>query len=95
MAEASARQARRSSLQGDFAAAELWAKRALELRPGWPAYQERLRLIRAAKEDVLRVIETPLFPDTIGPSRGAWWEHDLLHRVRGWDGAGATVPAAP
>jgi predicted amidophosphoribosyltransferase len=93
MAEASAREAKRSALRGDFLAAERYAKRALELRPGWPAYQERRRLIEEAKTAALRNINEPLFPDTIGPTAGRWWEYDLLGRVRGWGGSKETVPA--
>lgn len=92
MAEASAREAKRAALRGDFASADLYSKRALELRPGWAPYQERRRLIGEAKAAVLRSIREPLFPDTIGPSPGHWWEYDLLGRVRGWDGTRATVP---
>ena len=47
--EASAREAKRCALRGDFGAADVYAKRALELGPGWPAYQERRRLIVEAK----------------------------------------------
>lgn len=93
MAEASAREARRAALTGRFADAELYARRAVELRPGEPSYQERRRLVRLACDAVLRDFGEPLFPDTLGPSRGQWWEHDLLSRVRGWDGTRATVPA--
>jgi predicted amidophosphoribosyltransferase len=50
-------------------------------------------LIVEAKAAVLRDYKTPLFPDTVGPTRGAWWELDLLARVRGWDGSRETVPA--
>src|SRR5262249_40692740 len=53
MAEASAREAKRASLRGDFAAAEQYAKRAVELRPAWPAYQERRRMIGEAKAAAL------------------------------------------
>jgi predicted amidophosphoribosyltransferase len=91
MAEASAREAKRSALKGDFPSAERYAKRALDLRPGWPAYQERRRLIGEAKATVLRNIREPLFPDTYGPTAGRWWEYDLLGRVRGWDGSRETV----
>jgi predicted amidophosphoribosyltransferase len=93
MAEASAREARRSALCGRFVDAEHYAKRAVELRPSDPSYQERRRLVRLARDAVLRDFGQSLFPDTVGPSRGHWWEHDLLARVRGWDGSDATVPA--
>jgi predicted amidophosphoribosyltransferase len=93
IAEASSREARRCALTGEFAAAERWASRALELRPANPDYQERRRLISEAKRMVLRDWETPLFPDSIGPSGGRWWEVDLFGRVRGWDGSKETVPA--
>jgi predicted amidophosphoribosyltransferase len=92
MAEASSREAKRAALRGDLASAELHSKRALELRPAWPAYQERRRLVGEAKAAVLRGIREPLFPDTFGPSSGRWWEYDLLGTVRGWDGARETVP---
>lgn len=92
MAEASAREAKRAALRGDFASADLYSKRALELRPGWGPYQERRRLVGEAKAAVLRDVREPLFPDTFGPSAGRWWEYDLLGRVRGWDGTRQTVP---
>jgi hypothetical protein len=93
MAEASAREAKRCALRGDFGTADVYAKSALELRPGWPAYQERRRLIVEAKSAVLRDIHEPLFPETVGPTAGRWWEYDLLGGVRGWDGSRETVPA--
>lgn len=93
MAEASAREARRAALSGRFADAQAYAQRAVELRPGQPAYQERRRLVRLACQAVLRDFGEPLFPDTVGPTRGRWWEHDLLSRVRGWNGTRATVSA--
>jgi predicted amidophosphoribosyltransferase len=93
MAEASAREAKRAALRGDFGSAEQYAKRALELRPGWPAYQERRRMIAEAKAAALRDFREPLFPDTYGAAGGRWWEYDLLGQVRGWDGSRQTVPA--
>ncbi len=93
MAEASAREARRAALSGRFPDAQRFARRAVELRPNNTAYQERRRLIKLACEAIPRDFGEPLFPDTVGPTRGHWWEHDLLQRVRGWDGARATVPA--
>jgi predicted amidophosphoribosyltransferase len=93
MAEASAREAKRAALKGDFARAERYARKALELRPGWLAYQQRRRLIGEAKAALLRDLHEPLFPETVGPSSGRWWEYDLLATVRGWDGDTPTVPA--
>jgi hypothetical protein len=93
MAEASAREARRAALSGRFADAKRSAKRAVELRPASTVYQNRQRLIRRACEDIVRGAGEPLFPDTVGPDRGEWWKHNLLGRVRGWDGLQATVPA--
>ncbi len=93
MAEASAREARRAALQGRFADAQNYARRAVELSPSDAAYQQRLRLVRLACDAVLRDAGEPLFPDTLGDRRNQWWEHDLLSRVRGWDGTRATVPA--
>ena len=93
MAEASAREARRAALSGRFPDAQHYAQRAVELRPGNAAYQQRRRLIRLACDAALRDFGEPLFPDTVGPTRGHWWDYDLLARVRGWNGSTATVPA--
>jgi predicted amidophosphoribosyltransferase len=93
MAEASAREARRAALSGRFADAQRFAKRAVELRPTRFDYQERRRLIRRACDAIVRGGTGPLFEDTVGPTRGSWWEHDLLARVRGSDGTRGTVPA--
>jgi predicted amidophosphoribosyltransferase len=93
MAEASVRQARRSALMGNFQDAQIWAHRAVELHPGEVAYRECERRIRRAAEAVLRDFGLSLFPDTVGPGRGHWWEFDLLGRVRGGDDGVATVPA--
>jgi predicted amidophosphoribosyltransferase len=93
IAEASVRQAKRAALSGRFGEAQYFAKRAVDLRPTRPAYQERRRLVKRACEAALRDVDEPLFPDTVGPTRGNWWDHDLLGRVRGWDGSKATVPA--
>ena len=93
MAEASAREARRTALQGDFQAAQVWAHRAVALRPDDPGYRQRERFIKTAAAAVLRDFGMPLFPDTVGPGRGQWWEFDLLSRVRGGSDGVATVPA--
>jgi predicted amidophosphoribosyltransferase len=93
MAEASAREARRAALSGRFVDAQRYAQRAVELRPSDAAYQERRRLVKLACEAAVRDFGEPLFPDTVGPTRGHWWDHDLLSRVRGWDGTRATVLA--
>jgi predicted amidophosphoribosyltransferase len=92
MAEASAREARRAALRGDFGSARRWAETAIRFRPRSPAYQERVRLVRLAADAELRNAGEPLFPDTVGPvSSKKWWQHDLLGTVRGWRGL-ATVP---
>ena len=93
MAEASARQARRYALKGDFQQAQVWAQRASELGPGDARYHEEARRIRRAAEAVLEDFGTSLFPDTVGPGRGHWWDFDLLSRVRGGEDGVATVPA--
>jgi predicted amidophosphoribosyltransferase len=93
MAEASAREARRTALHGDFQAAQVWARKAAALRPDDPRYRQRARLIKIAAEAVLRDYGVPLFADTVGPGRGQWWEFDLLSRVRGGSDGVATVPA--
>ena len=92
MGEASAREARRTALMGDFQAAQVWARRAVELRPHDVAYRQRERLVRTAAEAVMRDFGLSLFPDTVGPGRGHWWEYDLLNRVRGGSDGVATVP---
>lgn len=89
----SARQARRSALNGNFQDAQLWAHRAVDLRPADARYRERERLIRRAAEAVLADSGLSLFPDTVGPGRGQWWDFDLLSRVRGGQDGVATVPA--
>jgi hypothetical protein len=93
MAEASAREARRAALSGRFADAQNHAQRAVELRPSDPSYQQRRHLVKQACDAVSRSFGEPLFPDTVGPTRSQWWQHDLLARVRGWDGTRATVEA--
>ena len=93
MAEASARQARRSALNGDFQDAQLGAHRAVELRPAEVGSRQRELLIRRAAETVLRDYGLSPFPDTLGPGRGNWWEFDLLSRVRGGDDGVTTVQA--
>ena len=91
-AEASAREARREALKGNFGEAERWAQRAVELRPSDPGYQQRRGLIGAARRAALRDWGTPLFPDTQS-GQGNWWEIDVLGRIRGWDGSTETVAA--
>lgn len=93
MAEASGSEARRAALQGDFQAAQVWAHRAVELRPDNLQYRQRQRLIKTAAEAVLRDFGRSLFPDTDGPSTGHWWQQDLLHIVRTAEGGEPTVPA--
>jgi predicted amidophosphoribosyltransferase len=93
MAEASARSARSAALEGDFQAAQVWASRAVELRPHDLDYRRHERLIKTAAEAIVRDLGEPLFPDTVGPGRGRWWDYDLLGRVRGGSDGVATVPA--
>jgi predicted amidophosphoribosyltransferase len=50
-------------------------------------------LIRKAADLVLRERESRLFRDYTGAG-ALLWSHDLLAKVRGWDGQAASVPAA-
>lgn len=93
MAEASARQARRSALCGRFAEALRHAERAVELRPRNATYQNRRHLISLSANAALKAKDLALFADSRGLASGQWWDADLLGRVRGWDGSSETVPA--
>jgi predicted amidophosphoribosyltransferase len=91
MAEASAREAKRRALCGDFAGAQEWSHRAVVFKPGFGPYQERRRLVSRAAAAVFSERDGVLFEDTVGPSPGHWWHHDLLARVRGTEAGPAAV----
>ena len=88
MAEASAREAKGRASKGDFPTAERYAKRALELRPGWADIPGTAAADRRGEGEGARGIRSRCSPTRSARPSGRWWEYDLLGRVRGWGGAG-------